>query len=85
MTHLAHTRATVCTIAVIGGSRKAVPIMNRSENSLALTYKDAADLVGVEYRTIKAGVERGTIPSVQLGPRRMIPRAALLRVFGVEP
>jgi excisionase family DNA binding protein len=59
--------------------------MNRSENSLALTYKDAADLVGVEYRTIRAGVERGTIPSVQLGPRRMIPRAGLLRAFGVEP
>jgi excisionase family DNA binding protein len=58
--------------------------MNRSENSLALTFKDAAALVGVEYRTIKAGVERGTIPTVQLGPRRMIPRAGLLRVFGVE-
>lgn len=58
--------------------------MNRSENSLALTYKDAAVLVGVEYRTIRAGVERGTIPTVQLGPRRMIPRAGLLRAFGVE-
>lgn len=58
--------------------------MNRSQNSLALTYKDAAALAGVEYRTIKLGVERGTIPTVQLGPRRMIPRAALLKVFGVE-
>ncbi len=47
--------------------------MNRSPNALALTYKDAAVLVGVEYRTIKLGVERGTIPTVQLGPRRMIP------------
>ena len=45
--------------------------MNRSQNSLALTYKDAAALVGVEYRTIKLGVERGTIPTVQLGPRRI--------------
>ena len=59
--------------------------MNRSQHSLALTYKDAAALVGVEYRTIKLGVERRTIPTVQLGPRRMIPRAALLRIFGVEP
>ncbi|MGC5171457.1 excisionase family DNA-binding protein [Microbacterium sp. DT81.1] len=58
--------------------------MNRSENSLALTYKDAAVLVGVEYRTIRAGVERGTIPTIQLGPRRMIPRAGLLRAFGVD-
>jgi len=46
--------------------------------------KDAAKLVGVDYRTIKLGMKNGTIPSVELGPRRMIPRAALLRVFGVE-
>ena len=58
--------------------------MNRSSECLALTMKDAAKLVGVDYRTIKLGMENGTIPSVQLGPRRMIPRAALLRVFGVE-
>ena len=57
--------------------------MNRSSECLALTMKDAAKLVGVDYRTIKLGMENGTIPSVQLGPRRMIPRAALLRVFGV--
>ena len=58
--------------------------MKRSSDCLALTMKDAAKLVGVDYRTIKLGMENGTIPSVQLGPRRMIPRAALLRVFGVE-
>ena len=58
--------------------------MNRSSDCLALTMKDAAKLVGVDYRTIKLGMENGTIPSVQLGPRRMIPRAALLRVFGVD-
>jgi excisionase family DNA binding protein len=58
--------------------------MNRSSDCLALTMKDAAKLVGVDYRTIKLGIENGTIPSDQLGPRRMIPRAALLRVFGVE-
>jgi excisionase family DNA binding protein len=59
--------------------------MNKSPRSLALTMKDAAKLVGVDYRTIKLGIDSGTIPTVQLGPRRMIPRAALLRVFGVEP
>jgi excisionase family DNA binding protein len=58
--------------------------MNRSSDCLALTMKDAAQLVGVDYRTIKLGMENGTIPSVELGPRRMIPRAALLRVFGVD-
>lgn len=58
--------------------------MNRSQHSLALTMKDAAKLVGVDYRTIKLGIENGTIPTVQLGPRRMIPRVPLLRAFGVD-
>lgn len=40
---------------------------SRSANSLALTMKDAAKLVGVDYRTIKLGIENGTIPMVQLG------------------
>ncbi|WP_242089460.1 helix-turn-helix domain-containing protein [Microbacterium lacticum] len=55
--------------------------MTRTDNSLALTMKDAAKLVGVDYRTIKLGIESGTIPTIQLGPRRMIPRVPLLRVF----
>ncbi|GEP49268.1 hypothetical protein MSA03_27760 [Microbacterium saccharophilum] len=58
--------------------------MNKTDNSLALTMKDAAKLVGVDYRTIKLGIESGTIPTIQLGPRRMIPRAGLLRAFGIN-
>jgi len=58
--------------------------MSTSSTSLALTMKDAAKLVGVDYRTIKLGIESGTIPTVQLGPRRMIPRVPLLRVFGID-
>lgn len=58
--------------------------MNKTDNSLALTMKDAAKLVGVDYRTIKLGIESGTIPTIQLGPRRMIPRVPLLRAFGIN-
>lgn len=58
--------------------------MSTSSTSLALTMKDAAKLVGVDYRTIKLGIDNGTIPTVQLGPRRMIPRVPLLRTFGVD-
>ncbi len=58
--------------------------MTQTDNSLALTMKDAAKLVGVDYRTIKLGIESGTIPTIQLGPRRMIPRVPLLRVFGIN-
>ena len=39
--------------------------MNHSPEHLALTMKDAAKLVGVDYRTIKLGIENGTIPTVQ--------------------
>jgi len=35
-------------------------------------------------RTIKLGIEAGTITTVQLGRRRMIPRVPLLRVFGIN-
>lgn len=58
--------------------------MSKSPRSLALTMKDAAELVGVDYRTIKQGIESGTIPTVELGRRPMIPRAGLLRAFGIE-
>ncbi|GAA1970808.1 DNA-binding protein [Microbacterium deminutum] len=58
---------------------------DEQDAALARVDEDAANLVGVDYRTIKLGIDSGTIPTVQLGPRRMIPRAALLRVFGVEP
>ena len=58
--------------------------MNQSPEHLALTMKDAAKLVGVDYRTIKLGIENGTIPTVQLGPRRLVPRVPLLRVVGIN-
>ena len=55
--------------------------MNNTPNSLALTMKDAAKLVGVDYRTIKLGIESGTI---RHGPARPAadnsPRAAPTRL-----
>lgn len=59
--------------------------MNNSSNSLALTMKDAAKLVGVDYRTIKLGIESGTIPTIQLGPRRMIPACRFCVCSGSTP
>ncbi|AZZ54287.1 DNA-binding protein [Rathayibacter festucae DSM 15932] len=54
-----------------------------SAGPAALTFKEAAALVQIDQRKISAAVKNGTIPSIQLGARRMIPRAALLRVFGI--
>ena len=50
-------------------------------NPLLLNFKEAASLAGVDYRTIKAGVERGTIPSLDMGARIYIPREAFLRLL----
>lgn len=84
MSLLAHSCATLWLRDDIGGSGWET-FVNKGGEKLALNYKEAAALVGVEYRTIKAGVERGSIPSVRLGQRNLIPRAGLLRVFGIEP
>ena len=40
--------------------------MNHSPEHLALTMKDAAKLVGVDYRTIKLGIENGPSPRSSL-------------------
>ncbi|NYE19467.1 helix-turn-helix domain-containing protein [Microbacterium immunditiarum] len=62
----------------------ATEVPKMTEEPLALTYKEAAALIGVDSRRISEAVESGVIPSVQIGARRMIPRAALLKIFAVE-
>jgi hypothetical protein len=42
------------------------------------------ELAGSARVAIKVGIESGAIPTVQLGPRRMIPRVSLLRLFGIN-
>lgn len=42
---------------------------------------DAAHALGLDPRTITASIEDGTIPSVKLGRRVVIPREAFLRLF----
>ena len=46
--------------------------MNSSPNSLARTMKDAAKLVGVDYRTIKLGIESGRIPTERENSARAV-------------
>jgi excisionase family DNA binding protein len=44
-----------------------------------LTFKEAAALVPCDPRTIAAAVRAGRIPTLQLGERKLIPRAAFER------
>jgi excisionase family DNA binding protein len=53
----------------------------RGSRSLVITRTEAAAALGVDPRTVTAGVENGTIPSVRLGRRLVIPREKFLRLF----
>jgi excisionase family DNA binding protein len=53
----------------------------RNARSLVITRTEAAQALGVDPRTITAGIENGTLPSVKLGRRVVIPREKFLRLF----
>ena len=55
--------------------------MLRDARSLVITRTEAARALGVDPRTITAGIENGTLPSVKLGRRVVIPREKFLRLF----
>ncbi|HWL01681.1 MAG TPA: helix-turn-helix domain-containing protein [Microbacteriaceae bacterium] len=53
----------------------------RESRSLVITRTEAAAALGVDPRTVTAGIESGSIPSVKLGRRVVIPREKFLRLF----
>ena len=53
----------------------------RGRRSLVITRQEAAQALGVDPRTITVGIEDGTIPSVKLGRRVVIPREKFLSLF----
>lgn len=55
--------------------------MLREARSLVITRTEAARALGVDPRTVTAGIENGTLPSVKLGRRVVIPREKFLRLF----
>ena len=55
--------------------------MLRESRSLVITRAEAAAALGVDPRTVTAGIENGSIPSVKLGRRVVIPREKFLRIF----
>ena len=57
----------------------------RGSRSLVLTRTEAAAALGVDPRTVTAGIENGTIPSVKLGRRVVIPREKFLKLFDPDP
>ena len=53
----------------------------RGLRSLVITRTEAVAALGVDPRTVTAGIENGTIPSVKLGRRLVIPREKFLKLF----
>ena len=53
----------------------------RRLRSLVITRQEAAEALGVDPRTITVGIEDGTIPSVKIGRRVVIPREKFLALF----
>lgn len=57
----------------------------RASRSAVITRAEAAAALGVDPRTITASIENGSIPSVRLERRVVIPRERFLRLFDPEP
>jgi len=51
------------------------------ENRLTLTVPEAAKLIGISRMTAYGAVRDGTIPSIRIGRRVLVPRAALDRML----
>lgn len=56
----------------------------RASRNAVITRAEAAAALGVDPRTITASIENGSIPSVKLGRRVVIPREKFLHLFDVE-
>ncbi|WP_448071890.1 helix-turn-helix domain-containing protein [Georgenia yuyongxinii] len=57
----------------------------RRRRSLVITRKEVAEALGVDPRTVTVGIEDGTIPSVKIGRRVVIPREKFLSLFADDP
>ncbi|MDT2010322.1 DNA-binding protein [Rhodococcus opacus] len=54
----------------------------QNSDSIAITRAEAAKALGVDPRTITAGIENGSIPSVKLCRRVLIPGCRFWRYSG---
>lgn len=59
----------------------------RASTAATITKQAAAEVLGVDPRTLGRGIEDGTIPSVRIGRRVVIPRLPFLQMLthGVGP
>lgn len=56
----------------------------KKSTAMTITLKMAAEALGCDPRTVSAAAAEGTIPSIRLGKRVVIPREKFLKLFEVE-
>lgn len=56
----------------------------RASTSVTISRKEVAAALGVDPRTVTVGINDGTIPSLKLGRRVVIPREKFLALFEVN-
>lgn len=54
------------------------------EERLTLTVEEAGALLGISRAFAYEAVRRGEIPSIRIGRRVLVPKAALRRMLGVD-
>ncbi len=52
---------------------------------LTMTVREVAKALGAGRNQTYAAIRQGTIPSIRIGRRVLVPRAALERMLAVEP
>ncbi|MFZ0668439.1 MAG: helix-turn-helix domain-containing protein [Acidimicrobiales bacterium] len=62
-------------------SRTATGVAAPVENRLVLTVEEAAQLLGISRSFAYEAVQRGEIPSMRIGRRILVPKAALKRLL----
>jgi len=65
--------------AVVPGSTTAPGAVAPVEDRLVFTVEEAAQLLGISRSFAYEAVQRGDIPSMRIGRRILVPKAALLR------
>lgn len=53
----------------------------RDSNRVTITRDEAAQVLGVNPRTVTTGISEGNIPAITLGRRVVIPREKFLALF----
>jgi excisionase family DNA binding protein len=55
----------------------------RISRAAVVTVAQAADVLGIDVRTVSRAIENGELPALRLGRRILVPRLPLLAALGV--